>query len=322
MKTKILVTGGAGFIGSEFVRQAVAKKYRVAVVDKLTYAGDLARLKEVEGRYAFYRADICDKTEMEAIIKKEKPQAIINFAAESHVDRSIQDATAFIETNIKGAHVLLDTCRQGRIKRFIQLSTDEVYGEIKKGAFAEDSPLVPNSPYAASKAAADLLIKSYVRTHKVPAIIVRPCNNYGPWQYPEKLIPLSILKIMRNETIPLYGNGKNVREWLFVKDCAAALFRVMEKGMPGQTYNMGSGEEKKNIDLIKQLLKIFGKSAKPIRFIKDRPGHDWRYRLATAKIEKELCWSSATNLEAGLRQTVSWSSRHASWLAAKGKRSC
>lgn len=247
---KILVTGGAGFMGSEFVRQAVKRvssprrRLSLIIVDKLTYAGDLRRLEEVKGKYKFYKADICNQVVMESIFKKEHPEIVVHFAASTHVDRSIQDASPFIETNIKGTQILLDVSRKYKIKKFIHISSDEVYGEIKKDSFSEDSPLRPNSPYAASKAAADLLIKSYIRTYNFPAIIVRPCNNYGSWQYPEKLIPLAILKALRNEKIPVYGKGQNIREWLYVSDCIDAIFLILEKGKIDEIYNIGSGQEK------------------------------------------------------------------------------
>lgn len=317
MKNRILVTGGAGFIGSEFVRQAVAKNCQVAVVDKLTYAGDLQRLKEAEGKYSFYKADICDQFDIKTIIAKEKPGVVINFAAESHVDRSIQDATAFVDTNIRGVQVLMDTCRKNKIKRFIQVSTDEVYGEISKGAFIEESPLAPNSPYAASKAAADLMIRSYIRTHNLPAIIVRPSNNYGPWQYPEKLIPLAITKLLRGEKIPLYGKGLNVREWLFVSDCANGIMTVAEKGKLGAIYNLGSGNEHKNKEVISLLLEKMNMPDKLIAFVKDRAGHDFRYRLNSQRIRKELQWTHQINLPQGLRVVVEWCNDHKDWLFSK-----
>jgi len=317
---KILVTGGAGFIGSEFVRQAVSRGYKVIVADKLTYAGDLARLKEVEGEYKFYKADICDKKSIESIFKKENPDAVMHFAAETHVDRSIQDTTPFIETNIKGTQVLLDVARKYKIKKFIQISSDEVYGEIKKGSFPEDSPLKPNSPYAASKASADLLIKAYIRTYNFPVIIVRPCNNYGPWQYPEKLIPLAILNILRNKKIPIYGKGKNIREWLYVDDCARAILLVLEKGNLGEIYNIGGAQEKRNTEVANRLLEIFKKKKNLIEFVKDRPGHDIRYFLDSGKIFAELDWKPQVNFEKGMRLTAEWYVQHKSWLFNKGNK--
>ncbi|MDO8489383.1 MAG: GDP-mannose 4,6-dehydratase, partial [Candidatus Omnitrophota bacterium] len=226
---KILVTGGAGFIGSAFVRLLIKGMFsegaapEIVVVDKLTYAGDLKRLDDIKGKIKFYKTDICNKKKIEVIFAKEKTDIVVHFAAESHVDRSINDATAFIETNIKGTQIIMDVSRKSGVKKFIYISTDEVYGEIANGRFNEDSPIKPNSPYAASKAAADLLVQSYVRTYKFPAIIIRPSNNYGPWQYPEKLIPLAILRIMEGGKVPVYGKGLNVREWLYVDDCALGI---------------------------------------------------------------------------------------------------
>ena len=314
---KILVTGGAGFIGSEFVRQAVNKGYRTIVIDKLTYAGDLKRLKEVKGRYKFYKEDICNKAKMDSIFKEEKPDIVINFAASTHVDRSIQDATPFIETNVKGTHILLDLSRKYKIKKFIHISSDEVYGEIKKDSFSENSPLRPNSPYAASKAAADLLIKSYIRTYNFPAIIVRPCNNYGPWQYPEKLIPLAILKALRNEEVPVYGKGSNVREWLHVDDCAKGILKILEKGKTSEIYNLGSNEEKQNIQVVKMILDILSSSQNLVQFVKDRPGHDIRYKLNSQKVQQEVGWHPAIKFEEGIEKTVSWCVQHKDWLLGK-----
>ena len=314
LSLKILVTGGAGFIGSEFVRQAVSSGYKVIVVDKLTYAGDLARLKEVEGKYKFYKADICNKKQIQSIFSQEKPDAVLNFAAQTHVDRSIQDATPFLETNVKGTQVLLDVARKYKIKKFIHISTDEVYGEIKKGKFSEDSQLKPNSPYAASKAAADLLIKAYIRTYNFPAIIVRPCNNYGPWQYPEKLIPLMISRALRDLKVPVYGKGQNIREWLYVTDCIDAIFLILEKGRTGEIYNIGSGQEKRNIDVVKQILDILGKPQNLIEFVKDRAGHDIRYRLNSEKIRKEIGWQPKIKFDSGLENTVDWYLENESWI--------
>jgi len=317
---KILVTGGAGFIGSEFVRQAV-KKYKVIVVDKLTYAGDLKRIEEVKGKYKFYKADICNEKLMDNIFKKEKPDILVHFAAETHVDRSIQDASPFIETNIKGMQTLLDISKKYKIKKFIQISTDEIYGEIANGEFNENSLIKPNSPYAASKAAADLLVRSYIRTYNFPAIIVRPCNNYGPWQYPEKLIPLAILKILKGGKVPVYAKGKNVREWLYVEDCADAILNVLEKGRLGEIYNIGSNQEKQNIEVVRNLLRVLNTDEARIEFVKDRPGHDIRYKLNWRKITKETGWKPRVKFEEGIGLTVNWYLRHKHWLLSKGNES-
>lgn len=316
----LLITGGAGFIGSEFVKQAIKHGYKVIVVDKLTYAGDLDRLKEVEGKYKFYKIDICNKKKIEEMFNKEKPVVLVNFAAQTHVDRSIIDAKPFIKTNIEGTQVLLDAARKYKIKKFLQISTDEVYGEIRKGKFSENSPLKPNSPYSASKAAADLMVKAYMRTYNLPAIIIRPCNNYGPWQYPEKFIPLTILKILKNEKIPLYGEGKNIREWLYVQDCVEAIFKVLKKGKIGQIYNLGSGEEKENIEVVKEILKILNKSENIIKFVQDRPGHDFRYSLNSEKLCKEINWQPKVKFVEGLKRVINWYKTHKSWVLSKGKK--
>lgn len=313
---KILVTGGAGFIGSEFVRQIVGKGYSVIVVDKLTYAGDLARLKEVEKKYKFFRADISDSKRMSYIFQKERPDLVVNFAAETHVDRSIQDSAPFLKTNIEGTRVLLELSRKYKIKKYLQISTDEIYGEIEKGKFKETSPLRPNSPYAVSKASADFLVQAYVRTYQLPALIVRACNNYGPWQYPEKLIPLIIWNALENKKIPIYARGLNVREWLYVSDCASAIYLVLKKGKLGEIYNIGSGVEKRNIELARQILKLLGKSERLIKFVKDRPGHDFRYALDFSKLRK-LGWKPKMKFEQGIRMTVLWYEENLNWLKKK-----
>lgn len=310
---KLLITGGAGFIGSECVRQAVRRGYSVAVLDKLTYAADLERLKEVKGRYKFYKADICNRKSVEEIIRREKPQAILHFAAETHVDRSIVNADPFLDTNIKGTKILLDAAKKFRVHKFIHISTDEVYGEIERGSFSEDSPLKPNSPYAASKAAADLLVKAYIRTYQMSAMIVRPSNNYGSWQYPEKLIPLAILRASQNQRVPVYARGENTREWLFVSDCIKAILLVLEKGRTGEVYNIGSGQEKKNIEVVKAILKKLSIPQSRIEFVKDRPGHDLRYSLHSDKM-KRLGWNAQVNFKEGINRTVDWYACHKAWL--------
>lgn len=330
---KILVTGGCGFIGSAFVRlllnrdcplqsysevfkRGLSIKYKVIVVDKLTYAGDLERLKEVRGKYKFYQVDICDKKRIDYIFSKERPRILVNFAAETHVDRSIKDASAFTRTNIEGVRVLLEVCRKYKIKKFIQISTDEVYGEIKKGKFTEQSPLRPNSPYAASKAAADLLIRSYIRTYVFPALIVRPCNNYGPWQYPEKFIPVVIYNALQGRKVPVYAKGFNKREWLYVSDCASAILLVLKKAKAGEVYNIGSNHEKENIGIAKKILNIMHKPTALIKFVKDRPGHDWRYRLDSCKV-RQLGWEPAVGFKEGIKKTVTWNEKNFGWLTAK-----
>ena len=306
-------------MGSAFVRLLASDHGRVSitVVDKLTYAGDLKRLEALKGKFKFYKIDICKQGEIEKLLKKEKPEVIVHFAAESHVDRSIQDASPFIDTNIKGTQVLIDASRKHKVKKFIFISTDEVYGEIANGKFSECSALRPNSPYAASKAAADLLVQSYIRTYKFPAIIIRPSNNYGPWQYPEKLIPIAILKVMVGAKVPLYGKGLNVREWLYVDDCAKGILAIVKKGATGEIYNLGSGQERKNIDTIKLLLKTLGVAQDRFEFVQDRLGHDIRYSLDSRKLYRDLGWKAQTTFPDGVKLTVKWSLAHQSWLKSK-----
>ncbi len=313
---RIVVTGGAGFIGSEFVRQLARGLSRIIVIDKLTYAGDLKRLDSVKGRFKFYKTDICAKKKIDAIFRKEKPGIVTHFAAETHVDRSIIDSSSFITTNIIGTKVLLDACLKYQVKKFVHISTDEVYGEIEKGVFREDSPLKSNSPYSASKAAADLLVKSYIRTYGLPAIIVRPSNNYGPWQYPEKFIPVAIHRVLKGGKIPVYGRGLNVREWLYVSDCVEGIILIMKKGKPDEIYNLGSGFRKRNIDLAKTILDKMSKPHSLIEFVKDRLGHDLRYSLDSAKIRK-LGWKPRIVLDRGLSKTVDWYKQNISWLNSK-----
>lgn len=314
---KILVTGGAGFIGSAFVRLAVSAGYKIIVVDKLTYAGDLARLQQVKGKYKFYKADISDSKMMDRIIRKERPQIIVNFAAETHVDRSIIDSARFMKTNVIGTQVLLDISKKYKINKFIQISTDEVYGEIKKGRFTEGSPLRPNSPYAASKAAADLIIRSYIRTYGLEVIIIRPSNNFGPWQYPEKFIPLAIVKLFRREKVPVYGVGKNVREWLYVDDCAQAILKIAERGKAGQIYNLGSAQEKRNIEVIGEILRILKRDKSAIEFVRDRQGHDIRYSLDSSNAHRQIKWHPNLSFLQGIYLTVNWNIDNKKWLLGK-----
>jgi len=247
---------------------------------------------------------------MEKIFRRERPSFIAHFAAESHVDRSIEDASPFIETNVKGTQVMLDCSRKSGIRRFLHVSTDEVYGEIARGSFSEGSPFNPNSPYSVSKAAADMLVRAYQRTYGLPTLIVRMSNNYGPWQFPEKLIPVAISKARAGEKIPVYAKGHNVREWLYVSDCAEAIWLVLEKGKIGSAYNIGSGQEYRNIDTVRMILKIMGRPLGLIEFVKDRPGHDIRYSLCTEKIRKELGWKAQTKFPDGLKATIEWYLKH------------
>ncbi len=317
---KIFVTGGAGFIGSEFVRKGVKRGEKVSVIDKLTYAGDLKRIESVKSDISFYKCDITDRNSIEKILIKEKPDVIVHFAAESHVDRSIFEPFSFVETNIKGTAILLDAVKKLEIEKFINISTDEVYGELKReGKFRETSPLNPNSPYAVSKASADMMGRAYFRTYGIPIITVRASNNYGPWQYPEKLIPVIILKAYKNEKIPIYGKGENVREWLFVEDFVEAIFKIIYNGKIGEIYNVGSGFEKKNIDVAKTILSLMGKPYELIEFVEDRPGHDFRYSLSSEKIKKELGWKPLISFEQGVKKTVEWYLSEIEWVIEKSK---
>ena len=315
---KLLVTGGAGFIGSEFVRQGVQRRYAITVIDKLSYAGDLKRIREVEGKITFHAADITDRKSVQDIMKSEKPDTVVHWAAESHVDRSIANASPFLETNITGTQVLLDAAKDYGVKQFINISTDEVYGDLgKDGRFYESTPLNPSSPYSVSKASADMLGRAYQRTYGLPVITIRPSNNYGPWQYPEKLIPVIIMKAMNNEKVPVYAKGKNVREWLFVSDCADAVFQIMEKGEAGEIYNIGSGEEKRNIEVVKTVLALLKKPEDLIEFTKDRPGHDFRYSLNSDKIKGQLGWRCRVSFADGIEKTVRWYVENMDWVKSK-----
>lgn len=315
---KLLVTGGAGFIGSEFVRQAVAKDIEVCVIDKISYAGDIVRLKEIEDKVSFYKIDLVDKELVERVFEQEKPDYVVHWAAETHVDRSISDPFPFIDTNVKGTQVLLEVAKNKNIKKFINISTDEVYGDLgEEGQFFETTPINPSSPYSVSKASADMLGRAYYRTYGLPVITVRPSNNYGPWQYPEKLLPVVIIKALNNEKIPVYGKGENIREWLYVSDCAKAVFDIIEKGEINQAYNVGSGQEKQNIFVVKAVLDILDKPHSLIEFVKDRLGHDFRYSLNTNKIEKELNWKAQIHFEEGIEKTVKWYLDNMPWIENK-----
>lgn len=316
---RILVTGGAGFIGSEFVRQAVNLGYKVSVVDSLTYAGDKVRLERVNSKIKFYRQSICDKKAVENIFSAENPDMVVNFAAETHVDRSILGSDEFVKTNIQGTQYILDSAKRGEVEKIIHISTDEVYGDIETGQFCESTALKASSPYSASKAAADLLVSSYVRTFKIPAIIVRPSNNYGPWQYPEKLIPVIIYKALNNQKVPIYGEGINVREWLYVSDCVGGILEILKKGKNGEVYNLGSGNERKNIEVVECILSMLKKPQSLIEFVKDRPGHDIRYSLNTDKIKNGLNWRPKINFESGIKKTVCWYIDNLVWLNRKVK---
>lgn len=313
---KVLVTGGAGFIGSNFIQYIVREHlgWEITNLDKLTYAGNLENLTGVqdEPAYHFGRGDITDRELIDRLLSPGF-DAIINFAAESHVDRSILDASPFIETNIKGTQVLLEGARKHHISRYIQVSTDEVYGSIDKGSFAEISPLSPNSPYAASKASADLLCLAYFKTYHLPVIITRCSNNFGPYQFPEKLIPLATTNALEDKPIPVYGDGLNIRDWVYVADHCRAIDVIIQKGKPGEIYNIGSGNERTNLELIHKLLELLNKPKDLIQFVTDRPGHDRRYSLDISKISTELGWKPIYSYEESLAATVDWYMKSETW---------
>jgi len=313
---RLLITGGCGFIGSNFIRYILDKypDYRIVNVDALTYSGNPENLKDIQGdyRYSFVHGRIENATLASDLVRN--ADCVIHFAAESHVDRSIVDAEPFLITNVMGTHVLLAAARKLASTRFIHISTDEVYGSLgDAGMFTEDTPLRPNSPYSASKASGDMLVRAYHETYKLPAIIVRPSNNYGPYQYPEKFIPLMITNILENRQIPVYGGGTNVRDWLFVGDTCSAIDVIMHKGRDGEIYNVGGNAERKNIDIARRVLEMMGKGEKSITYVPDRPGHDYRYALDNSKIERELCWRPSTDVEKGLEATIRWYRENERW---------
>jgi len=304
---KLVVTGGAGFIGSNFVRFMLRRYDDLEVVnlDKLTYAGNLENLRDVEddARYTFVKGDICDAAVVRAALQG--ADAVVNFAAETHVDRSISGPQDFISTDVLGTHTLLEAVRELAIARYVQISTDEVYGSTETGSFTEESDLAPSSPYSASKAGADLLVLAYHRTYGAPVLITRSSNNYGPWQYPEKIIPLFITNAIDDQALPVYGDGLNVRDWLYVDDNCAGIDAVLRKGVEGEVYNIGGANEVRNLALTRQILELLGKSPELIRFVADRPGHDRRYSIDCGKLQA-LGWRPATPFETGLERTVSW----------------
>lgn len=315
----LMVTGGCGFIGSNFIRYLLETDREVRLInfDCLTYAGNLANLTDIADnpRYRYVRGDIADRDAVRKVVG-EGVGGIINFAAESHVDRSIQDSGPFIRTNVTGTQILLDAAREFKVPRYLQVSTDEVYGSLgETGAFTEETPLAPNSPYSASKAAADLLVRAYVHTFGLPAVVTRCSNNYGPYQFPEKLIPLFISNLMRNEPVPVYGDGMNVRDWIHVRDHCSAIDRVWRMGKVGEVYNAGGKSERTNLELTYALLDTLGKPRTLIRYVKDRPGHDRRYAIDCSKMERELGWSPTVKFEDGLKQTVRWYQEHTDWVA-------
>ena len=316
-----LITGGAGFIGSHFLSNMVIShpNDRFVCLDALTYAGNIENLCTIfhNNNFFFEKGDIATAEVVQAVFEKYHPDVVVNFAAESHVDRSIENATRFIQTNVVGTQVLLDACLKYGIKRFHQVSTDEVYGSLcddKQVPFTENSILAPTNPYAASKAAADLLVLSYYKTHMLPVSISRCSNNYGPNQFPEKLIPKMVMCAMNDKLLPLYGNGNNVREWIFVEDHCIALEMILSYGKAGQIYNIGTNDRKSNLKLVREILKTLGKNDNLIQFVPDRPGHDKCYSMNWQKIRSELGWMPQTKFEKGLSLTISWYKNNPMWL--------
>ncbi len=313
----ILVTGGAGFIGSNYIRLLLEESGdRVVNLDLLTYAGNLANLSAYENdpRYRFVRGDICDRELVRGILADDKIEAVVHFAAESHVDRSVEGPEIFIKTNVLGTEILLEESRAAGVERFIMVSTDEVYGSLgDEGHFTESTPLAPNSPYAASKASADLLCRAFFKTYGFPVMVTRCSNNYGPYQFPEKLIPLMIANALEEKPLPVYGDGLNVRDWLYVGDHCRAVDAVLRRGVPGDIYNIGGCNEMRNLDLVRMLVDKLGKSPDLITFVKDRPGHDRRYAIDAAKIMAELAWKPGVDFQTGLSQTVDWYLENRVW---------
>lgn len=336
--SRLLITGGCGFIGSNFIRHLLTADSDLEIVnlDKLTYAGNPENLADVEQalsadgrqsssasatektqlRYRFVQGDIADRVAVDQLLRDTRFDAVINFAAESHVDRSILDSGPFIQTNIVGTQVLLDACRQAQVPRFVQVSTDEVYGSLgPAGKFTEETPLAPNSPYSASKAAADLLVRAYHHTFGFPGLITRCTNNYGPYQFPEKILPLFISNALHDQSLPVYGTGQNVRDWIHVLDHCRGIEAVWRQGRPGEVYNFGGEAELTNLDLTHLLLDLLGKPRSLIRFVQDRPGHDLRYAMDISKVQRELNWSPQVSFAEGLRQTIAWYQSHPEWIA-------
>jgi len=314
---RILVTGGAGFIGSNFIRHMLASHKDIEIInfDKLTYAGNLENLRDIDNdsRYSFVKGDICDQQKVEETIARLGCSGmVVNFAAETHVDRSILSAGSFVNTDVYGTYVLLEAVKKFSISRYLHISTDEVYGSTDSGSFTEESTLSPNSPYAASKAGGDLIVRAYHKTFGLPVIITRSSNNYGPYQYPEKLIPLFITNLLEGKKVPLYGDGKNVRDWLYVTDNCEAIDLVLSKGKDGEIYNIGGGNERQNIEISKFILKEIGVGEEMIEKVSDRPGHDRRYSVDCSKVKK-LGWKPRTAFDSGLKTTIEWYKHNKTW---------
>ncbi len=315
---KVLVTGGAGFIGSNFVRQLLLARRDVDIInfDSLTYAGNPESLADIADnpRYKFVRGDITDKQAVHKVFEEDL-DAVVNFAAETHVDRSIEDASPFLRTNILGVQCLLDAAKQFKLSKFVQISTDEVYGSAPAGGtFTEETILDPRSPYAASKASADHLVSAYANTYGLPAVVLRCTNNYGPYQFPEKLIPLIIANAREDKTLPIYGDGMQERDWLFVEDYCRAIALALEKAAPGSIYNVSAGTPQPNLKIVRAILKHLGKPESLMQYVKDRPGHDRRYALDSSKLQRELGWSPIVPFEEGIRRTIDWYTSNADWL--------
>ena len=318
----ILVTGAAGFIGSNFVRMLLKRDEDVKLValDKLTYAGNLANLEDLfsDKRLAFVKADICDGVAMSEVFEKHGVREVVHFAAESHVDRSIMSSGPFIQTNVVGTQVLLDLAKAKNIDKYLQVSTDEVYGSLPEDKpeikFTEDTPLAPNSPYSASKAAADCLVRSYFHTFHMPVLITRCSNNYGPYHFPEKMIPLFVTNLIEGKKVPLYGDGMNIRDWLYVEDHCEAIWTVLNNGRPGEVYNVGGNNEIPNRRITEIILKEMGKNwDESVQYVKDRPGHDRRYAIDASKMKRELGWSPKHKFEEAIKTTIRWFSEHEKW---------
>jgi dTDP-glucose 4,6-dehydratase len=315
---KILVTGGAGFIGSAFVRMTVAAGHEIVNFDKLTYAGNLENLKQVEGRgnYAFVHGDICDASAVEAAFAAHKPEAVVHFAAESHVDRSILSPEPVVATNFMGSFQMLEAAKRHQVGRYVHVSTDEVYGSIEAPHDADETwPLIASSPYSSSKAGSDLLALSYFKTFKMPVLVTRASNNYGPFQFPEKLIPLMISNALDDQPLPIYGDGQQVRDWLFVDDHCRAILAVLLKGRDGEIYNVGGSRALANLDVVRRILEITGKPESLMVTVKDRPGHDRRYAITSEKLEKETGWRAEMDFEVGLKATVDWYAANRDWVS-------